>query len=100
MLGLLGTNGIGKSTALNVMACKLKPNLGEVDEDPPGWEEIIKYYRGSSLQSYFTDLLMDNLVVAVKVGGDYWRGAQKQHPSTLNSKSCINLTSPTPPRHW
>ena len=28
VLGLVGTNGIGKSTALKVMAGKLKPNLG------------------------------------------------------------------------
>ena len=28
VLGLVGTNGIGKSTALKIMAGKLKPNLG------------------------------------------------------------------------
>jgi ATP-binding cassette subfamily E protein 1 len=28
VLGLVGTNGIGKSTALNILAGKLKPNLG------------------------------------------------------------------------
>ena len=28
MLGLVGTNGIGKSTALKILAAKLKPNLG------------------------------------------------------------------------
>ena len=31
MLGLVGTNGIGKSTALKVLAGKLKPNLGRFD---------------------------------------------------------------------
>lgn len=30
VLGLVGTNGIGKSTALKVMAGKLKPNLGMI----------------------------------------------------------------------
>lgn len=29
VLGLVGTNGIGKSTALKILAGKLKPNLGE-----------------------------------------------------------------------
>jgi ABC-type multidrug transport system fused ATPase/permease subunit len=29
VLGLVGTNGIGKSTALNILAGKLKPNLGK-----------------------------------------------------------------------
>lgn len=50
VLGLVGTNGIGKSTALKILAGKLKPNLGRYD-DPPDWEEILKHYRGSELQS-------------------------------------------------
>ena len=31
MLGLVGTNGIGKSTALKILAGKQKPNLGRFD---------------------------------------------------------------------
>ena len=30
VLGLVGTNGIGKSTALKILAGKLKPNLGRI----------------------------------------------------------------------
>ena len=50
VLGLVGTNGIGKSTALKILSGKLKPNLGRY-ENPPDWEEILKYFRGSELQS-------------------------------------------------
>lgn len=50
VLGLVGTNGIGKSTALKILSGKLKPNLGRF-EHPPDWEEILKYFRGSELQS-------------------------------------------------
>jgi ferredoxin len=50
VLGLVGTNGIGKSTALKILSGKLKPNLGRFD-NPPDWEEILKYFRGSELQS-------------------------------------------------
>ena len=32
VLGLVGTNGIGKSTALKILAGKLKPNLGQFGE--------------------------------------------------------------------
>ena len=46
VLGLVGTNGIGKSTALKILAGKLKPNLGRFD-NPPDWQEILKYFRGS-----------------------------------------------------
>jgi translation initiation factor RLI1 len=31
VLGLVGTNGIGKSTALKILSGKLKPNLGKYD---------------------------------------------------------------------
>merc|ERR1711959_438325 len=56
VLGLVGTNGIGKSTALKVLAGKQKPNLGRFD-DPPDWADILVYFRGSELQSYFTKIL-------------------------------------------
>ncbi|CAG8510318.1 6923_t:CDS:2 [Funneliformis caledonium] len=65
VLGLVGTNGIGKSTALKILAGKLKPNLGKF-EDPPDWQDILKYFRGSELQNYFTKILEDNLKAIIK----------------------------------
>ncbi|KAJ3088473.1 ABC transporter E member 2 [Quaeritorhiza haematococci] len=65
VLGLVGTNGIGKSTALKILAGKLKPNLGRYS-DPPDWEDILKYFRGSELQNYFTKILEDNLKAIIK----------------------------------
>ncbi|CAK7242907.1 MAG: Fe-S cluster-binding ribosome biosynthesis protein [Sporothrix thermara] len=65
VLGLVGTNGIGKSTALKILSGKLKPNLGKYD-NPPDWEDVIKYFRGSELQNYFTKLLEDDLKAIVK----------------------------------
>jgi len=66
VLGLLGANGIGKSTALKVLAGRLKPNLGQLTS-PPDWHAIMQYYRGSDLQNYFLRLLQDELRVATKV---------------------------------
>ncbi|KAF3774985.1 ABC transporter E family member 2 [Nymphaea thermarum] len=65
VLGLVGTNGIGKSTALKVLAGKLKPNLGRFN-NPPDWQEILTYFRGSELQNYFTRILEDNLKAIIK----------------------------------
>ncbi len=65
VLGLLGQNGIGKSTTLKVFSGDLKPNLGKFDE-PPDWSEIIGYYRGSSLQDYFARLSEKKLKVSSK----------------------------------
>jgi ATP-binding cassette subfamily E protein 1 len=65
VLGLVGTNGIGKSTALKILAGKLKPNLGRFTE-PPDWADILVYFRGSELQNYFTKILEDNLKAIIK----------------------------------
>ncbi|KAE9465622.1 hypothetical protein C3L33_02471, partial [Rhododendron williamsianum] len=70
VLGLVGKNGIGKSTALKVLAGMLKPNLGRFNVQnhlsPPDWQEILTYFRGSELQSYFTRMLEENLKAIIK----------------------------------
>jgi len=65
VLGLIGTNGIGKSTAIKILANKLKPNLGKF-KAPPDWKDVITYFRGSELQNYFTKLLEYNLQTVIK----------------------------------
>lgn len=65
VLGLLGTNGTGKSTSLSILMGRVKPNLGRLD-DPPDWADIVSYYRGSALQNYFTRLLENKLTVVIK----------------------------------
>jgi ATP-binding cassette subfamily E protein 1 len=66
VLGLVGTNGIGKSTALKILAGNLQPNLGNY-ESAPAWKDILKFFRGSELQNYFTKLLENNLKALIKV---------------------------------
>lgn len=65
VLGLVGTNGIGKTTALNILTKRLQPNLGRLD-DPPEWKDIIKHYKGSELQNYFVSLIEKDAKVAFK----------------------------------
>ncbi|CAI8501936.1 unnamed protein product [Hanseniaspora opuntiae] len=65
VLGLVGTNGIGKSTALKILAGKQMPNLGKYD-NPPSWEDIIKHFRGSELQNYFTKMLDSDIKAVIK----------------------------------
>jgi ATP-binding cassette subfamily E protein 1 len=61
----VGTNGIGKSTALNILSGKIKPNLGKFD-NPPDWAEIIGYFKGSTLQNYFRKLVEENMRTIIK----------------------------------
>ncbi|MCW4016010.1 MAG: ribosome biogenesis/translation initiation ATPase RLI [Candidatus Bathyarchaeota archaeon] len=65
VLGLLGQNGIGKSTALQILSGEIKPNLGEYDS-PPDWEQLIQHFRGSTLQDYFQKLSEGNMKVVHK----------------------------------
>jgi ATP-binding cassette, sub-family E, member 1 len=65
VLGLVGSNGCGKSTALKILAGKVKPNLGRYDA-PPDWEEILVHFRGSELQNYFTKILEDTMKATIK----------------------------------
>ena len=65
VLGLLGQNGIGKSTTLKIFSGEIKPNLERYDE-PPDWTEIIRYFRGSTLQIYFQRLSEGKLKIVHK----------------------------------
>jgi len=65
VLGLLGQNGIGKTTALNILSGETKPNLGAYKE-PPDWQGIIHHFRGSTLQEYLQKLGEGKLKVVHK----------------------------------
>lgn len=52
VVGIIGRNGAGKSTAVKILAGTIKPNLG-MFEDPPEWKEILDRFKGTELQTYF-----------------------------------------------
>jgi len=60
VVGILGPNGIGKSTIVRILSGELKPNLGNYEEDV-SWENILDSFRGSQLQSYFKKLSEGNI---------------------------------------
>lgn len=65
VVGLLGRNGMGKSTVVNILSGNLKPNLGKYDE-PPEWDEILKYYSGTELKSHFEKIKDGNIKASIK----------------------------------
>jgi ATP-binding cassette subfamily E protein 1 len=65
VLGLLGQNGIGKTTALKLLSGEIKLNLGNY-ENPPHWNKIIQHFRGSTLQEYFRKMEEGKLRVSHK----------------------------------
>jgi ATP-binding cassette subfamily E protein 1 len=65
VLGLTSSNGLGKSTALKILAGKLTPNFGNVGQNATH-QEIITHYRGSELQHYFTRIIQEDLKALIK----------------------------------
>ncbi len=65
VVGLLGRNGIGKSTVINILAGLLKPNLGRY-HSAPSWDEIIDYFKGTMLKDYFNALVSKQIKVSIK----------------------------------
>jgi ATP-binding cassette subfamily E protein 1 len=65
VLGLLGQNGIGKSTTLRILSGEVKLNLGDY-LNPPEWSEIVQHFRGSTLQDYFQRMGEGKLKVSHK----------------------------------
>jgi ATP-binding cassette, sub-family E, member 1 len=65
VVGVIGRNGIGKSTALKILANQLKPNLGDY-KNPPSNQTLIKQNSNNWMGSYFTKLFENNIKVAYK----------------------------------
>jgi len=63
--GILGANGIGKSTAMNILSGQLKPNLGDLDHEAV-WEDILKKFAGTELFEYLKTISLKKIKVAVK----------------------------------
>jgi len=78
VIGLVGRNGVGKSTALNILSGNLKPNFGDYSS-PPDWDEIIDYFKGTEYKDHFSKISSNTLQVSVKPQAVYslsnvWKG--------------------------
>jgi ATP-binding cassette subfamily E protein 1 len=65
VIGLLGPNGIGKTTTLSILAGDLRPNLGNY-EAPPAWPDILKEFAGTELHHYLERVSQGKVKAAVK----------------------------------
>jgi ATP-binding cassette subfamily E protein 1 len=65
VVGLLGRNGMGKSTVINILSGSLKPNLGKYGV-PPEWDEILEYYSGTELKSHFEKIKNNQINASIK----------------------------------
>lgn len=65
VVGILGPNGIGKSTIIRMLSGELKPNLGDYESES-SWEDVVNFFKGSQLQAYFQKLSEGKLKVVHK----------------------------------
>lgn len=63
VVGILGANGTGKSTAVKILSGQLKPNLGKEKAD---WEEIFERFSGTELLDYLKRLRDGKIKASIK----------------------------------
>lgn len=60
--GILGQNGIGKSTAISILSGILRPNLGK----NASWDEVLERFAGSALGDYLKKVAEQGVKTAYK----------------------------------
>ncbi|WP_319508843.1 ribosome biogenesis/translation initiation ATPase RLI [uncultured Methanolobus sp.] len=61
--GILGPNGIGKSTAVQILSGNLLPNFSQ---ESGTWDKVLEHYSGTALYDYFSDVADGNIKVSQK----------------------------------
>ncbi len=64
VVGIVGRNGIGKSTAIRILAGQLMPNLGTGKE--ASQKELLEYFKGTEAQVFFEQLARGEIKVSYK----------------------------------
>jgi ATP-binding cassette subfamily E protein 1 len=69
VIGIIGRNGIGKSTAVKILSRQIIPNLGKVQDintASEDFKELIEYFKGTEAQSYFEKLRDGQIKISYK----------------------------------
>ena len=81
--GIIGSNGVGKTTLIDIIGNKFKPNFEQFNKVLSD-KEIINNFKGTIMQDYFKNLLGNKLLFSIK--------EQKiKLTSTLTKKSAQNV---------
>ena len=65
VVGILGPNGIGKSTTVKILSGALVPNLGNYNEKST-WDRVINYFSGTVMADYFSKIRDGDINTVVK----------------------------------
>lgn len=64
VLGLIGQNGVGKTTAIRILSGELYPNMGDFSSKER--KNLTSYFRGTELQGYFEKIETSNIKSSLK----------------------------------
>ena len=68
VVGILGKNGIGKSTAIKILADVLKPNFGDYNTPQENnYEKLIEFFKGTEAQNFFEKVKEGKIKVSYKL---------------------------------
>lgn len=65
VIGLVGRNGMGKSTIINILSGNMKPNLGHYERNNT-WQDVLEYYQGTEMKSHFEKIANDTMKSSIK----------------------------------
>lgn len=65
VVGLVGRNGMGKSTIVNILSGNIMPNLGKY-EGETSWDAVLKYFQGTELKSHFEKIASNQMRASIK----------------------------------
>jgi ATP-binding cassette subfamily E protein 1 len=65
VVGIVGRNGTGKTTAISILSGQLTPNLGDYD-GTPSYEKALEKFRGKELHTLFSKISQKKQVFSVK----------------------------------
>ncbi|MFC1648198.1 ribosome biogenesis/translation initiation ATPase RLI [Nanoarchaeota archaeon] len=66
VVGIIGRNGIGKSTAIQILAGQIEPNLGDFEKGAASHEDLIDYFKGTEAQAFLEKVKKGEIKVAYK----------------------------------
>ena len=66
VVGILGPNGMGKSTAFNILNGTIVPNLGDFEADDVWWDDAIESLPRGELRDFLSEVSESNVKVALK----------------------------------
>ena len=66
VVGILGPNGMGKSTAINLLSGSIRPNLGEWHSENVDWKTVLESFPRGELRDYLDLVSQSGVRIAVK----------------------------------